>query len=79
MGNITPIDKNIRKREEENYPDDVEIMCIDADLETGEAEVDIYPEFDALEPLMQMDLLQDILTKLSKKYEEAVHEFGGTH
>ena len=79
MGSVTPIDKNISKQENEDYPEEVEIFCVEADFETGEAEIDWFDEFDAIPPLMQMDLLQGVLEQVQKRYAQAVHEFGGTH
>ena len=79
MGSVTPIDKKRSKKENDEYPEEVEILCVEADFETGEAEVDWFDEFDAIPPLMQMDLLQDVLKQVSARYEQAVHEFGGTH
>ena len=80
MGNVTRIDKNIDKQENEDYPDTVEIFSVDADLETGEVdEIDFYPEFDDEPPLMQLDLLKDVIRLLEERYAELLHEFGGTH
>jgi hypothetical protein len=79
MGKVTNIEDRMNKRDEEDYPDTLEIFSVDVDTETGEAEIDWFPEYDTLSPLMQMDVLQDVLNEVSARYEKAVHEFGGTH
>ena len=79
MGKVTNISDKQREREMEEYPEEVEIFCVEADLETGEADIDWFDEFDAIPPLMQMDLLNDVLEKVQARYQQALHEFGGTH
>lgn len=76
MGTVTSIEKRRREKELSEYPDEPDILTVVADLETGEADIDWYPEFDDLHVLMQVDLLKDVLDKVQVRYEEALQELG---